>query len=97
MSPPLEPRFSWRGIVLIAISFALIGLAVLFRSHDAQSSSTHWLATSGEWKRLGTVFAVGIIVIVAAFLGSWCGYLRVAFRLRKLSQKHDHRPATPKT
>src|SRR5436190_15851202 len=26
-----EPGFNWRGIVLIAIAFALIGLAVLFR------------------------------------------------------------------
>ncbi|MFN2509707.1 MAG: ATP-dependent metallopeptidase FtsH/Yme1/Tma family protein, partial [Chthoniobacterales bacterium] len=26
-----EPTFNWRGVVLIAIAFALIGLAVLFR------------------------------------------------------------------
>src|SRR6266849_4457674 len=26
-----EPNFNWRGVVLIAIAFALIGLAVLFR------------------------------------------------------------------
>ncbi len=26
-----EPSFNWRGVVLIAIAFALIGLAVLFR------------------------------------------------------------------
>ena len=26
-----EPSFNWRGIVLIAIAFALIGLAILFR------------------------------------------------------------------
>src|SRR3954462_7494384 len=27
-----EPSFNWRGVILIAIAFALIGLAVLFRS-----------------------------------------------------------------
>ena len=32
----LEPRFNWRGVVLIAIAFALIGLAVLFRSGGSQ-------------------------------------------------------------
>jgi hypothetical protein len=26
-----EPTFNWRGVILIAIAFALIGLAVLFR------------------------------------------------------------------
>src|SRR2546430_1707645 len=26
-----EPSFNWRGVILIAIAFALIGLAVLFR------------------------------------------------------------------
>ena len=26
-----EPSFNWRGVVLIAIAFALIGLAILFR------------------------------------------------------------------
>ncbi|MEY2525964.1 MAG: cell division protease FtsH [Verrucomicrobiota bacterium] len=26
-----EPNFNWRGVILIAIAFALIGLAVLFR------------------------------------------------------------------
>ena len=26
-----EPNFNWRGVILIAIAFALIGLAVVFR------------------------------------------------------------------
>src|SRR3982074_2319110 len=26
-----EPNFNWRGVILIAIAFALIGLAVMFR------------------------------------------------------------------
>src|SRR3977135_603684 len=26
-----EPTFNWRGVILIAIAFALIGLAVMFR------------------------------------------------------------------
>ena len=26
-----EPNFNWRGVILIAIAFSLIGLAVLFR------------------------------------------------------------------
>ena len=96
MPSPLEPRFSWRGVVLIAISFALIGVAVLFHSHDAPSAATHWFPTPGELKVLLGVFLVGLLVVVAAFLGSWCGYLRIAFRLRKLS-KTDDTPATPKT
>ena len=32
-----EPNFNWRGVVLIAIAFALIGLAVLFRGGAYQS------------------------------------------------------------
>ncbi|MGI8436958.1 MAG: ATP-dependent zinc metalloprotease FtsH, partial [Chthoniobacterales bacterium] len=32
-----EPSFNWRGIVLIAIAFALIGLAVLFRGGAYQN------------------------------------------------------------
>ena len=26
-----DPNFNWRGVILFAIAFALIGLAVLFR------------------------------------------------------------------
>src|SRR6476469_7007056 len=32
-----EPNFNWRGVVLIAIAFALIGLAVLFHGGAYQS------------------------------------------------------------
>ena len=32
-----EPSFNWRGVVLIAIAFALIGLAVLFRGGAYQN------------------------------------------------------------
>src|SRR4030088_2439449 len=32
-----EPNFNWRGVILIAIAFALIGLAVLFRGGAYQS------------------------------------------------------------
>ena len=29
--PGGDPNFNWRGVILFAIAFALIGLAVLFR------------------------------------------------------------------
>src|SRR6266513_2489845 len=32
-----EPNFNWRGVILIAIAFALIALAVLFRGGAYQS------------------------------------------------------------
>jgi len=32
-----EPNFNWRGVILIAIAFALIGLAVLFRGGAYQA------------------------------------------------------------
>src|SRR3977135_2347708 len=32
-----EPSFNWRGVILIAIAFALIGLAVLFRGGAYQT------------------------------------------------------------
>ena len=32
-----EPNFNWRGVILIAIAFALIGLAVLFRGGAYQT------------------------------------------------------------
>jgi hypothetical protein len=97
MPPSAKPPFPWRGVFLLAIAFALIGLAVLLRSHDAAAASTHWLPTAAEWKPLLVVFLVGAFVVLAAFLGSWFGYLRVAFRLRKFSKTHDHTAATRKT
>jgi hypothetical protein len=90
MPPPLERRFSWRGVLLIAFSFALIGLAVLFRKHDAPPGTTRWLPTQGELKLLSAVVVTGVPAVVAAFLGSWCGYLRLAFRFRKLAKTDDH-------
>jgi zinc transporter ZupT len=97
MPTPLEPRFSWRGVVLIAISFALIGLAVFFRGHDASRGFVVSVPTASEWKLLATALGISVLLVLAAFLGSWCGYLRVAFRLRKLQKSHDHTAATPKT
>src|SRR6185436_12070474 len=32
-----EPNFNWRGVILIAIAFALIGLAIVFRGGPYQA------------------------------------------------------------
>ena len=80
-----------------AIAFAFIGLAVLFRSPDAPSAIHHWLPAASDWKLLLVVVLAGALIVLAAFLGSWFGYLRVAFRLRRLSKTHDHPAATRKT
>ena len=39
----------------------------------------------------------GALIVPAAFLGSWFGYLRVAFRVRKLRKTRDQTVATRKT
>ena len=76
--------------MLIAIAFALIGLAVLFRNHDAPPGTTHWLPTPVEFKLVLAALLICLLFVLAAFLGSWCGYLRVAFRLRKLSKTDNN-------
>ena len=97
MQPPHKNSFQWRGVLLFAIAFAFIGLAVLLRGHGAPSSTHHWLPAAADWKLLLVVFLTGALIVLAAFLGSWSGYLRVAFRLRRLSKAHDHPAATRKT
>ena len=34
-----DPNFNWRGVILFAIAFALIGLAILFRGGTGYSSA----------------------------------------------------------
>ena len=38
-----DPNFNWRGVILFAIAFALIGLAVLFRGGAYQAGRRHSL------------------------------------------------------
>ena len=82
---------------MISLGLTLIGLAVLLRSHDAAPGSTRWIPTAADLELLLGVLFTGVLVVLAAFLGSWFGYLRVAFRLRKLSKTHDHTATTRKT
>ena len=90
-----EPRISWRGVILVAIASAWIAVAVLLRGHAAQTGATHWVPTAGEWRLVLWVVALSLLLIAAAFLGSLFGYLRVAFRVRKLSKNNDS-GGTPK-
>jgi hypothetical protein len=93
MPRPAERRF-WRGIILVALAFGLIGLAVLFRTGDAHSPSFSLRAlvpNLSDLKQIIPILCVGLIIVVAAALGSICGYLRVVFRLRKASKAQGPR------
>src|SRR4051812_16111265 len=99
MSPPVDPKFSWRGVVLIAISFMLIGLAIVLRGPTGSGPTTY-----ADWKTplhvvapILRVIGGSVIIAVAALLGGWFGCLRVIFRLRaEKRKKEDARAVTPK-
>jgi hypothetical protein len=95
MPLPAEPRFSIRRLVLIALALALIGLAMALRVHDGRSGSFslgQLLPTTSDWKLLSSAVCVGLLILLAVALGSFCGYLRVIFRLRK-TNKAEHQDA----
>jgi hypothetical protein len=91
-----KQQFPWRAVLLFAIAFALIGLTVLFRSHDVASANTPLFPSSADWTLLLRIVLIGALLLLAAFLGSLVGYLRIVFRLRKFKM-HDHIAGTRKT
>src|ERR1700716_3608182 len=89
MPPPSERRFPVRGVVFVALAFALIGLAVGFRARDTHSalfSLGQLIPTLSDLRQVIPISCIGLIIVMAAVLGSYCGYLRVVFRLRKASK-----------
>jgi hypothetical protein len=71
---------------LIAIAFALIGLAVLFRSGGpapASVASPHSSAAAPGLLQAFGAFGIVILFVVAAGLGVCCGYIHLLRRFRK--------------
>ena len=61
-----EQPFPWRGVVLIALAFALIGLAVLFRGFDASAASRP-IVRVPSWSDVTTLvrfFGVALVVVM---------------------------------
>ncbi len=88
----LEPRFNWRGVVLIAIAFALIGLAVLFRSGGSQPvtvSSMPAVHTSVDLRPLLGGLGFGVLLVFSMALGVWFGYLHL-LRRSKQQPRSEH-------
>jgi cell division protein FtsX len=82
-----KPQFSWRGIILIAIAFALVGLAVLFRSGSAPATSVqgaHSSAATAGLPPLFGAFGVVVLLVLAAGLGACCGHIHL---LRRFSER----------
>ena len=87
-----EPQFSWRGIMLIAIALALIGLAVLFRGGSTPSASitgTHASAAAPGLAHLFGAMGIVVLLVVAAGLGVCCGYIHLLRRFRKQLGEHE--------
>jgi predicted RND superfamily exporter protein len=88
----LEPRFNGRGILLIAIALALIGLAVLFRSGSTALASATGVPSSAAAGGLLHLFgALGVVVllVVVAGLGACCGYIHLLRRFRNQLRAHE--------
>jgi hypothetical protein len=93
----LEPKFSWRGLVLITIAFALIGLAVLLRSgntHDVTVSNMQAVHTPPDLRPLFGSFAFGALLVVAMLLGAWFGYLHLLRRAQSQPSKDKFKLVT---
>jgi hypothetical protein len=86
MSPRLKPQFSWRGVLLIAIPFMLIGFAILFRSGGSQSAPVSGQSAPIDSKYALSIVGGSILFAVVALLGGYFGYLRAISRLRKNSE-----------
>jgi hypothetical protein len=96
----LEPKFSWRGVVLIAIAFALIGLAVLFRSgstHDVTMSNMQSVHTPPDLPPLFGSLTFGALLVVAMLLGAWFGYLHLLRRAQSRPRRKRESDSHQKT
>src|SRR4030081_543090 len=94
----LEPRFNWRGVVLIAIAFALIGLAVLLCSGGSQPatiSSMPSAPTSPDLRPLLEGLGFGVLLVASMALGVWFGYLHLLRRSQQ-QPRRDHESELPK-
>jgi hypothetical protein len=93
-----EPRFSWRGVVLIAIAFALIGLSVLFRSGGSQpvpARSIESVPTPPDLRPLLGALAFGALLVVSTGFGAWFGYLHLQRRFQN-QPRREHESKSPK-
>ena len=96
----LEPRFNWRGVVLIAIAFALIGLAVFLRSGGSQPvtvSSMPAVHTSADLHSLLGGLGFGVLLVVSMALGVWFGYLHLLRRSQQQPRGEDKSELHKKT
>jgi len=94
----VEPRFQWRGVVLIAIAFALIGLAVLFRSGGSDAPASAGVAAPPpDLRPLFGSLAFGALLVVAMLLGAWFGYLHLLRRARSRPRTEHETDSHQKT
>ena len=82
-----EPKSLWRGVVLIAIAFALICLALFLRS-----SSGPFAAMRGPYSFFLLLKFVGIVVLITvAWVLVWRRLRRIILcRLEKRVTKQEH-------
>jgi cell division protein FtsX len=89
------PQFSWRAIILVAISFALIGLAVLFRTGSAPAPTVEGPYSSAALAHFPQLFgALGVVIllVLAAGLGACCGYIHLLRGFRKELREAEQLP-----
>jgi hypothetical protein len=94
MSPRWKPQFSWGDVFLIALGLALIGSAIYFRSFGAATTSE---AAPFPWSAAKTLFesiGVGLLFVLATFLGAYFGFVR---RLRRPSGSERQGSGTRET
>ena len=99
MPSPTDPKFSWRGVVLIAIGFMLVGLAIVLRgpTGPAPTSYADWKLTLHYLAPILRFVAGSAMIAAIALLGGWFAYLRGISRLRTEQRKlEDERAATRK-
>jgi hypothetical protein len=92
-----EPRFNWRGVILIAIAFAFIGLAVLFRSGGSPPGPVSGQSTPIDSGHALSIVGGSMLFALVALLGGYCGYLRIISRIPKDSEAPHSPDAGPKT
>jgi hypothetical protein len=97
MSLSHKLQFNWRGVILIAIAFALMGLAVLLRSGGSPSGPVRAQSPPIDSGHVLSIVGGSIFFALVALLGGYCGYLRVISRVRKDSEVPNSTDAGPKT